>query len=1203
MPVRFILGRSGSGKTFYCLESVRAELRRSCRGESLILLVPEQATFQIEQSLLADGSLPGYHRAYVVSFARLARLILQQTTPPVLPQLTETGKQMILRRLLQQHQSDLTIFARAADRGGFVAQLSRMISELFQYQKTPEQLLRQRDQLLQQNIPASTALIEKLSDLVVIFQAYLQYLDGRFIDPDEFLNGLSRFCSQAKILQNARLWIDGFAGFTPQQFAALESLFSIVDRTDITLCLDPQNPACRRVQTSDAECAALDDADLFHPVLQTYLRLNQLLKKEKLSQLPPVIVPAYLADVPLLPRFRHSPALAELETHWIRKQQSPPKKQSSASPCQITVESEIPAENIVLVETPHRRREVEAVARHILRLCRDRNYRFRDIAVILRDFEPYRELIEAVFADHDISYFLDQRRSVRHHPLIELLRSVLAVLCTNFKTEHVLRYLKTDFVPIPRAAVDTLENFALAHGIKAHRWYDPQPWRFRRPAAAHLPFDAASDGILPDDLSSEQLNSWRRRAVEPLRQMFDNCFNGDAARADQLLSVRQVTAELYRLLQTLQAPQILSQWTQQAKDENLLDAVLTHQQIYSQIISLLDELAETLGDIEITMTQYAEIFTTALSQMTLALIPPALDQVLVGAIERSRHPNIRAAFLLGVNEGVFPKFSQPDTLLTDRQRRQLSDAGFELGPTSTEKLLHEQYLAYIALTRPSEFLWISYPVSDEKGSELNPSPIVNTLKAVVNELPVVRLLDRHDPDLDAVTNISQLTQQLARTLSAPPPLALSDASRQLLLYACSRGDWSETVQSGLSGLTYANQASLDESTLADLFSATLKSSVSRLESFAACPFQHYARYILHLQERQRLQLAAVDIGAFFHHALCGIFQRLQKENLSWAHSTEDQLNDIVEQETQSITKTDEWFAQLIEQSQRNRFLIHHAIRKLKQFCQLLRQSAQASSFRQQEAELAFKADARLPALTLELNQNRRLALRGVIDRIDIAERPDGTVGVSVIDYKTTTRRFSFDHFYHGLSLQLISYLLVLQNHYRLPDASSIQPAAALFLPILPKPTTKHEHPPDDLLDSLTQTETAETPHKSLGVIDSDWVSALDNSVTPGSPSQFYDFRINKDGSLGSARSNSLLSAVELQSVLDHCRHTLTELAEQIVHGNISVTPYRLGERETPCSYCPFKALCRFDPARDPYRQLPKVSKTQVLETITKGDNT
>jgi ATP-dependent helicase/nuclease subunit B len=1196
MSVRFILGRSGSGKTQYCLESVRAELRRSDRSESLILLVPEQATFQIEQSLLADGSLPGYARATVVSFGRLARVILQQTHPPALPPLSETGKQMILRRLLQQHQSELTIFARSADRGGFVAQLSRMISELLQYQKTPEQLLQQRGQIRQKNDPASTPLLEKLSDLAVIFQAYQQYIADRFIDPDEFLNLMSQHCSQAEILKPARLWVDGFAGFTPQQFTVLESLLATVDQTALSLCLDPLSKQFLLAQKPDTQYNALLDTDLFHPVLQTYLRLNQLRHKLNLPQESPILLPAYSVEGPLLPRYRNSPVLAQLEVNWIRQSQIPIETQTSTTQIPMPAEAEIPIENIVLVETPHRRREVKAVARHILRLCREHDYRFRDIAVILRDIEPYRELIEAVFADHGISFFLDQRRTVRHHPLIELLRSVLAILCTHFKTEHVLRYLKTDFVPIPRSAVDTLENFALARGIQANRWYDPQPWRFHRSAATEKPFDSTPDIVLSEDLSAQQLNGWRRQAVEPLRQMFVDCF-GDTARIDQTLTVRQVTAALFRLIQTLQVPQTLSQWTEQAQAEKNLDSALSHQQIYSQIITLLDELTDALGASEITITQFAEIFNTALSQMTLALVPPALDQVLVGAIERSRHPNIRAAFLLGVNEGVFPKFSQPDSLLTDRQRQQLIDAGFELGPTATEKLLHEQYLAYIALTRPGEFLWISFPLADEKGSELNPSPIIHTLRTVVENLPTVRLPESHEPDLETVTSVSHLMQQLACSLRDLPMSSLPNATQELIRYACARDDWSETVQFGLSGLTYSNRASLAESTLADLFSATVNSSVSRLESFAACPFQHYARYILHLQERQRLQLAAVDIGTFFHRALCRIFQSMQKENLSWDRISEDQVHKIVDTVTRSIAQTDEWFSQLIEQSQRNRFLIDHAIRKLNQFCRLLRQSAQASSFRQQEAELAFKPNGPLPALILDLKHNRRLALRGVIDRIDLAQKEDGSIGVSIVDYKTTTRRFSYEHFYHGLSLQLISYLLVMQNHYQVPDASGVHPAAALYLPILPKSITQSDHPPDEVLDTLSQTEPSVTPAKALGVLDKDWISALDNSIKPGSTSRFYDIRIKKDGSLGNTRTNSVVSACELQSLLTHCRHTLTDQAQQIIAGNIAVTPYRLGDKETPCTYCPFKALCRFDPTRDPYRQLPKLTKIQVLESL------
>ena len=93
--IKFILGRSGSGKTHFCLRSIEAELVRARHGSPLIFLVPEQATFQMEQALLAHEGFRGYHRAQIVSFARLSRLVLMQTEPPALEPLGDMAKQMI----------------------------------------------------------------------------------------------------------------------------------------------------------------------------------------------------------------------------------------------------------------------------------------------------------------------------------------------------------------------------------------------------------------------------------------------------------------------------------------------------------------------------------------------------------------------------------------------------------------------------------------------------------------------------------------------------------------------------------------------------------------------------------------------------------------------------------------------------------------------------------------------------------------------------------------------------------------------------------------------------------------------------------------------------------------------------------------------------------------------------------------------------
>ena len=78
MQVRFVLGPSGTGKTFRCLAEAREALLASPCGPPLIFLAPKQATFQLERQLLSDPCLGGYTRLRILSFDRLAELVLAE---------------------------------------------------------------------------------------------------------------------------------------------------------------------------------------------------------------------------------------------------------------------------------------------------------------------------------------------------------------------------------------------------------------------------------------------------------------------------------------------------------------------------------------------------------------------------------------------------------------------------------------------------------------------------------------------------------------------------------------------------------------------------------------------------------------------------------------------------------------------------------------------------------------------------------------------------------------------------------------------------------------------------------------------------------------------------------------------------------------------------------------------------------------------
>jgi len=1217
MSVEFVIGPSGSGKTRACLEAVRERLVDKALGPPLLLLVPEQATFQMEQALLADGSLKGFHRAAVLSFDRLAHLVLQQTVPPRLETLSESAKQLMLRRLLQIHRSDLSVFAASCEHAGFLQQLSGTLSELRQYRVTPDALREQRAQL-DGDDPAAGPLGPKLADLALIYQAYLEGLSGRFLDPDDLLDLTVHHCGQARLVQAELLAVDGFAGFTPQQLAVLEQLMCAAQETTIALCFDGCTPAAQAALQGEGPHPC-EDLDLFYPVLRTARRLRALVHATGLTLAPPRLLPEAAGKGGAMPRFAHVPELARLEEHLRCGGERVERLRQTDGRCDGIEPGNLPTRGVLVVQAPDRRREVQALAAQILCLCKHGQCRFRDLAVIVRDFEPYQGLLEAVFREHDIPFFLDQRRPIRHHPLAELVRSALSSLTTGFKSEHILRYLKTDLSAIGRSEVDALENYVLAHGIEGSRWLDDKPWPSDLSESREAPgakegdspssstSDTSTSGVPTGTVCSSSLfdiDGVRRRAVAPLGQLLQSLYGGQPG-LDQALSVREVVVQVVAFLDVLAVNGTLAQWCSDARANNDLDLALSHEQAYAQVLDLFDDLVTALGDTEATLSQVADWLTDALAELTVALVPPAVDQVLVGSVERSRHPDLRGAFILGMNEGAFPRCSAGDAIFTDLQRDMLSQKGLELAADSTQRLLAERYLAYIALTRASHFLWVSFAAADENGNALEPSSFLDAIQACLN--PAVLRLPVDEPDdFSGVHTSAQLARRLACHFGQAQHVDdVPASSRQLAHVALQRPDLAAAVRSAFDGALYRNRAQLQGDLLPRLLGSQLCSSVSRLESFAACPFQHFARYILNVQVRPELSLDPVDIGSFYHHALEELFQQMRQRKLDWQGLDEEQLNTLVCATTARLQQQDSELLERHDQSHRNRYLLEQSSDYLHRFCRTLAAAARVGRFEQQFAELAFGRPAdHLPPLIIELPEGRQLLLRGKIDRVDICRGDDGSIGLAVIDYKTTSRPFSYERFHYGLTLQLPAYLLVLLRHYQSAQKDSrdpVQPAAALYVPVLRQGQSHTDPPPEDLLNAYApegvdvseESGDGAPPEKAKGLINQNWLDYIDKSAARGTGSLYYAFRLKKDGT-PYANSTSVLSGEQMTSLLARCSNLLADLSQRLLDGDIAVSPYRIGDNDAPCCYCDYRPLCRFDFTQDRYRQLPKVDRDDIL---------
>jgi ATP-dependent helicase/nuclease subunit B len=1139
MAIQFILGRSGTGKTRYCIRAIVDALAGQSE-QQLILLVPEQATYQAERAILADKGIVGYNRLNVLSFDRLQFLLLGKNTAT--PRLSRIGRQMVVHRILRDNQSKLKLFGAETTWSGLSRQMAQTITELHKYAKTPNDIDRLLSELTKDERHHLTSM--KFTDIGLVFREYLKFIEGDFIDPDAQLMRACGAVSVSNLTRGAKLWIDGFAGFTTAEFAILYELLKVVKDAHIALCLDPSN-----IDIKNPDVEKLNEVDMFNPTERVYCDLFEFVKKSKLKVAEPVILEKAV-------RFSQSSELAHVEQNIF-------KLQAAKMPA---------SDNIRIISAPNERAEVQFVCRRILQLVREKDFRYRDVAVIASDIDRYEHYIRAYFEDYGVPYFIDKRRPLNHHPVVQLVSSALQVVIGGFMYSDIFAYLKSDLVLIDNYDIDLLENYCLAFGISTHDWQNDKPWRF-----------AGSDNKRFDE---QQINDIRAKVSRPLLELRESLYPSNEQ--SKALGADEFTRIIFNFLDQLNVKQTIGCWIKQANDKKDPATADEHRQFYNQFLDIFDELVEVFAGQTMTTEDYLAILQSAFSQMTLAFIPPALDQVLVGSIERSRHPDLRAVFLIGATQKQFPVPIFSDSILTDEDRIAAESADFPLAATSSQTLAERQYLAYIAFTRPSEYLWVTYPSIDDKGTAVPRSQFLGDLESLFDNLSEESIADQQI-NAENAYNHAELADLLCSELGKDHILSEADENSQyneLLDAICTDEQLAGLGSKILYALNYNNSASLDKKIVNELFGQRIRSSATRLGTFAACPYQYFARYTLELKERQEFKFEPLDLGAFYHRVLDVLLKRLNEQGKDFAAIDYRELIELLREEIEILTRKDSFISNFVSRRGYNEFIINSAGKVLEECVLAIAQMVRAGSFKPKFSEVSFgmagNTSETLGDYKLILPDKHDLYLDGKIDRLDFAHVDDVAV---IFDYKRKETSFDWSRFYHGLDMQLPIYLLAVCN----ASNTKIETVAgAFYMPIevSPKKTT---------LSGLSN-RSDNFDHKAKGIFNGDYARQLDEKTKSGW-NKFYNYFVAKIGAqYGHYEKSSALNPTDFEGMLRFTEQKIVSLAEEIISGRIDVKPYRLNQK-SPCSYCKYRPVCRFDWQINNYNFLESLDKLQVLEEV------
>jgi len=1085
-------------------------------GKRIYFITPEQFTFTAEKRICDLVNVHGLGGVEVLSLKRLASRFLSETEGAALPRLDGRTKTILLHKILVDNDSKLTVLKGLSKEQGIASTLGKLFSEMKRYNITAEALRE-----------AATKLVhieKKLLDIALLFEAYEKTVKQKFLDRDDDLYRFARLLQESELFGDSEIYLDKFDGFDASEFAVIEALLRSGIRVSVTLCFHPQDE------------------------MLSAFTLHSQMKKRLLA-----IASASGAKVEAPVILEHvRPANGELLFLEDAYFKYPSSVYGDTPKCL----------SLVCAENPLG--EIHNVARQILYLCRQKGYLYRDIAITARNTDMYARYIEAVLPSYGIPFFMDRTINILEHPFTVFVLSALEILTKGFSYETMFRYIKSGFLRIRTADIDVLENYVLATGIRGDIWKNEEKWNVRASMYAAKDTDEETTFLCIADKT-------RRQIVAPLLRLEEGLKKGKTA--------AEKCEALYSFLEEMKVSRRISALARLFEKNGDFVTAAEYRGVYNDFVDALDGVCDAFGEENISIRRLLIVLRTALGEVETGIIPSAQDGVSIGSINRIKGYAVKALFVIGTQDGVFPAPPEKSGILTDMERSLLLDLGLELASAESKTLFEEEHLIYKCITIPSELLEFSYPAASMEGNTQRPSRIYQRVQQLFPKISEKNLL-LGISTLDKISVPDITLQHLLHDLKN----GCAD-NTMLSVYGWFSKNYPEKIKDTFHALQYTNQAKrLSKETIHAYLGRELSSSVSRLEKLAACPFAYYSTYILGAKERKIMQPGAADAGRFLHDFLDVFSRRLRENGMVW----QDVDDAYIEQEFSEIVPLLDrrLNTYMLENSPRYAHLFVRLRSAVRSGIQMLVKHMKICAFEPLGYELSFGEGGDLKPLSFTLPGGGKVTLSGRIDRAEALALPEkqGTL-VRIIDYKSGSKTFELDDVYRGLNLQLAVYISALctpENAFVIGE--NAKPAGMLYFRLVDPVVEASPMENNEVIENLRAKK-----FKLQGLVLSDETVLREMDSDIGKSSAILPARITATGVSG-----SIASEKQFETLSAYVKKTVQKLLSTLAEGNIDIAPYRKATNSA-CDFCKFSAFCAHDGSG--FRNFDKQSAQEIWKEM------
>ena len=938
MNFKIIVGPANSGKSQrLCREIVKAAENAS--DENFIALVPEQFTLQMQRRVVETSRSHAVMNIDTVSFNRLALKVFGELGINLNEVLDDTGKSIILRKVLDENAKDLALYRKKAHMQGFIDEMKSVITELKTYGVSKEALAEACAASEEKN----PLLAGKLKDIGLIYRRFNEEIKDIYTTSEEVPDLFARVLYRSDLIKGAHIYLDGFTGFTPVQYKIIEGFLTVCAEVTVTV-------------TAPAEAIGkgFSESSLFYMANETYNRLIDIASKAGIK--------------------------AETVSYG-------PVSDNKAEEDLVNTAAGNKAK-IIEYEAGSFKDEAFFAASEIARLVRKEGFRYREIAVVTTDMDAYYPYLEKAFRQFSVPAFIDHKARINNNRLAKYVLAALRIVKERFSFDSVFSYLKCGLTDISTDEVCRLENYCLEFGIKG-----PVNW------SREFTKNRTLRGGKEKAWDLEEINSLRIKVMESV-----SGFAAAAKRAKTASEYKDAFDKLFKANNTQEKILALSEELAAAGKESMAEE---YAQIFGIITDLFEKAKVLTKQARISPDDYISIIRSGIHEIKIGLIPPTLDTVTAGDLERSRLNKIKALFILGANEGSLPKSAAGGGILSEKDRAFLKETDIALAPSAAENFRTQRYYLYLMLNKPQKYLYLCRAANGADGQALNRSGVFDDLDEYIpgaKERLIQAAPRSRDVFYEEKGGLEVLAGQIGKFAGKPEEGVID---RALLGYAYKK-DQKETGRI-IECAFYTNAESpLDKEITRALYGENLKGSVSRFESFNECAFRHFLSYGIGLEARPEYEIRADFLGTVYHSALEKYVNSVTEKGMSLRDIDDNLSREIAQAAAKEAIAQEE--SHIFESSARNLYQAGRTVSVIVKTTDIIRQKIKEGKYDVKEAEARFRKTLSDGSI-----------FTGVIDRIDVKEEGDD-IYVNIIDYKTGSKNFSLKETAAGIQLQLPVYL-------------------------------------------------------------------------------------------------------------------------------------------------------------------------------------